>query len=89
MVPPPTAPDFIRTRHLALKAVQMTGQRFVVAIDEEHWCISYRGLWYGGYADKGTALGVAVQLASTVPDLASEVVLQEADGTEVVFWRSE
>jgi hypothetical protein len=45
----------------------MTGQRFVVAIDEEYWCISYRGLWYGGYADKGTALGVAVQLASTVP----------------------
>jgi hypothetical protein len=60
---------------------------FVVALHEEGWKIRYRGLWYGGYADKGTALGVAVELASAAPDLAGEVILQEADGSEVVFWK--
>ena len=64
----------------------MSSDRLVVSHHEGLWCIRYRGLWYGGYADKGTALGVAVELASAAPELASEVVLEETDGSEVVFW---
>jgi hypothetical protein len=63
--------------------------RFVVALHEEGWKIGYRGLWSPGYRDRGTALGVAVKLASATPDLKSEVVLEEADGSEVVFWKNE
>jgi hypothetical protein len=35
-----------------------------------------------------TALGVAVELASAAPELADEVVFEEADGSPVVFWKS-
>jgi hypothetical protein len=66
----------------------MSANTIVVALHEQVWKIGYRGLWYGGYADKGTALGVAVELARAAPELASEVLLQEADGSKVVFWRS-
>ena len=67
----------------------MSTNRFVVALHEEGRKIRYRGMWSAGYADKGTALGVAVKLASAALDLESEVVLEEADGTEVVFWKSQ
>jgi hypothetical protein len=62
--------------------------RFVVALHEEGWKIRYRGLWSAGYAERGTALGVAVKLASAMPDLDVEVVLEEADGSQVLFWKS-
>lgn len=66
----------------------MSSNRFVVSHHEGLWCIGYRGLWYGGYTDKATALGVAVELASAAPELADEVVFEEADGSPVVFWKS-
>jgi hypothetical protein len=67
----------------------MSSNTFLVALQEEGWKIGYRGLWSGGYPDKEIALGVAVRMASSSPDLTSKVVLQEADGSEVVFWSSE
>ena len=66
----------------------MSANRLVVSRHEGLWRIGYRGLWYGGYADKGTALSVAVELASAAPELADEVMFEEADGSQVVFWRS-
>jgi hypothetical protein len=61
-------------------------EAFVVALHNGYWRIGYMDQWYGTYPSKSAAQKAAVMIAKGAGELPTQVIVQDADGTEALVW---
>lgn len=71
---------------ISLKMRRGMSEAFVVALHNGYWRIGYMDQWYGTYPSKSAAQKAAVMIAKGAGELPTQVIVQDADGTEALVW---